>query len=343
MSSYADIAAHFRRLIEDGTLAPGERLPTLRAVMAEFGVAQQTATHAYAELKTEGLTRATTGGGTVVADPMTPGLQRGSSALVIAQAIRTDIEAGRFAHGQQLPSTRALADEWRTSVATINRAMGLLADQGLVVNRARSSRLVNYQPAEQPGNPRRPVVLLIGGYAGSGKTELGRIIARQTAWPMLDKDTTTRPVVEAALETLGESPNDRESATYLKIIRPAEYEALIAAMVENVQCGSSAIVTAPFILELHDRAWCERLDAQVSAMHADLHVVWVRCDPETMRTYLRHRGAARDAYKLANWPAYVRSLDQGFVPEINHHIIDNSAGCAPLQQQASNLLAAVSR
>ncbi|WP_156754205.1 GntR family transcriptional regulator [Actinokineospora pegani] len=68
MAGYTDIAAHFRGQIESGTLLPGQRLPTLREVMAEFGVAQQTASRAYAALKAEGLTRATTGGGTVVAD-----------------------------------------------------------------------------------------------------------------------------------------------------------------------------------------------------------------------------------------------------------------------------------
>jgi len=68
VSGYADIAAHFRRLIENGTLAPGDRLPTLRDVMADFEVAQQTASRAYGALKAQGLTRATTGGGTVVAD-----------------------------------------------------------------------------------------------------------------------------------------------------------------------------------------------------------------------------------------------------------------------------------
>ena len=100
--------------------------------------------------------------------------------------------------------------------------------------------------------------MLIGGYAGSGKTAVRPILARETGWPMLDKDTLTRPVVEAALEVLGCSPHDRESATYLDIIRPREYEALISAMTENVQCGTSAIVTAPFIRELRDK----RLDQQ---------------------------------------------------------------------------------
>ena len=68
MTGYADIANHYRALIAAGTLAPGDRLPTLRDVMAEFGVAQQTASRAYKALKAEGLTRGSTGGGTVVAD-----------------------------------------------------------------------------------------------------------------------------------------------------------------------------------------------------------------------------------------------------------------------------------
>lgn len=271
-------------------------------------------------------------------------LQRGTSALVIARHIRADIEAGRLAHGTQLPSTRALAREWSTSVATIARAMALLADEGLVLNRDRSSRLVNYpNRTTDSGTGRTPNVILIGGYAGSGKTELGRILARQTGWPILDKDTTTRPVVEAALESLGQSPNDRESELYLTMIRPAEYEALIAGLNENVQCGNSAVVTAPFIRELADEAWCSRLAANLASLGADLHVVWVKCDAETMRSYIKHRGAARDAAKLAAWSEYVGSINLNFQPTIRHRVIDNSADSRPLQQQAADLLGEVIR
>ncbi|MCG8917700.1 GntR family transcriptional regulator [Actinokineospora sp. PR83] len=69
MTGYAEIAAHFRSRIASGALAPGQRLPTLREVMAEFEVAQQTASRAYKVLRAEGLTDAATGSGTVVADP----------------------------------------------------------------------------------------------------------------------------------------------------------------------------------------------------------------------------------------------------------------------------------
>lgn len=274
------------------------------------------------------------------ADPKS--LRRGTSAAVIARNIRNDIEAGRLSHQQQLPPTRVLADEWETSVATIHRAMEMLADEGLVISRDRSSRVVNY-PAERRGGPSKPSVVMIGGYAGSGKTELGRILAKNTGWAILDKDTTTRAVVEVALELLGHSPHDRESEVYRSVIRPAEYEALISALIENVECGNSAIVTAPFVRELHDVAWCERIMASLAAAGADLHVIWVRCDAPTMRTYIKHRGAARDAWKLANWDEYISSVDMEYRPVITHSVVNNSSESRPLQRQAADLLEVVRR
>lgn len=63
---YDEIAAHYRRLIQDGKLAPGADLPTLREVCKKFAVAMGTANRAFQMLKAEGLTEATTEG-TVVA------------------------------------------------------------------------------------------------------------------------------------------------------------------------------------------------------------------------------------------------------------------------------------
>jgi hypothetical protein len=158
---------------------------------------------------------------------------------------------------------------------------------------------------------------------------------------MLDKDTLTRPVVEAALEILGCSPHDRDSEQYLSRIRPREYEALINAMTENVRSGNSAIVTAPFIREFKDTAWLDRIEATCIDLGAKVSIVWVYCDVETMHTYIRHRGAARDASKLDDWPSYTAKIDIDFRPPVRHFTIDNSASGAPLQKQARELVAEV--
>ncbi|MGH3772028.1 MAG: hypothetical protein ACRDRW_11640 [Pseudonocardiaceae bacterium] len=101
------------------------------------------------------------------------------------------------------------------------------------------------------------------------------------------------------------------------------------------------IVTAPFIRELHDTAWIGRVTATCQDMDAELAVVWVYCDATTMHTYIRHRGAARDAAKLENWNAYLDAIDLEFRPPVPHIVVNNSASVIPLQTQARRLLASV--
>ncbi|MEV7229710.1 AAA family ATPase [Polymorphospora sp. NPDC051019] len=257
----------------------------------------------------------------------------------IARHIRNEIAAGIRRDGDVLPSSREMAAEWSTSAFTITSAMKLLEAEGFIESRSRSKRVVRAPNQARRGPVRlpRPRVALIGGYAGSGKTELGRILARATGWPMLDKDTLTRPVVEAALEILGQSPHDRESDVYLRRVRPREYEALSSAAEENVQCGNSVIVTAPFIAEFQDPQWLDRTRARFASLGATLSVVWVYCDPDTMNLYLRRRGAARDAVKLTDWPGYLSRIDTNFRPAIEHTVIDNCVSAKPLQDQAEAL------
>ncbi len=274
-----------------------------------------------------------------------PSLERGEALhLQIARHVRNDIAAGRMRDGTVLPSTRTLAAEWGVSVFTITEAMKLLADEGLVISESRSKRVI-HAPEQERSEVRRgtkPHVILIGGYAGSGKSELARILARETGWPLLDKDTLTRPLVERALEALGQSPNDRESPIYVSDIRPREYEALAAATLENLQCGNSVIVTAPFIREFDDAAWLGRTLGEYDALNGDTTVVWVYCDPKTMHTYLRRRSAARDGAKLADWAQYITGIDTDFRPPVAHVVVENCASSAPLQVQVKQLLDSMS-
>lgn len=67
-TGYADIAEHYRNLINAGTLKAGDRLPPVRAVTGAWNVSNMTAVRAYKVLKAEGLTTSCAGTGTVVAD-----------------------------------------------------------------------------------------------------------------------------------------------------------------------------------------------------------------------------------------------------------------------------------
>lgn len=67
-TGYADIASHYRKLIADGELAPGQEMPPMSEVCKKFKVSITTANRAYRLLKAEGLTVPNPGVGTVVAD-----------------------------------------------------------------------------------------------------------------------------------------------------------------------------------------------------------------------------------------------------------------------------------
>lgn len=62
------IVSELRRRIEVGELAPGDRVPSTREIVRQWGVAMATATKALTELRQSGLTEARPGVGTVVAD-----------------------------------------------------------------------------------------------------------------------------------------------------------------------------------------------------------------------------------------------------------------------------------
>lgn len=64
---YLQIAAELRRRIEDGQLRSGDRLPSTRQIVQDFGVAMATATKVLASLQHDGLARSVPGVGTVVA------------------------------------------------------------------------------------------------------------------------------------------------------------------------------------------------------------------------------------------------------------------------------------
>ncbi|WP_410656125.1 TetR/AcrR family transcriptional regulator C-terminal domain-containing protein [Amycolatopsis sp. lyj-112] len=66
---YQRIATEIRRRIVTGELSEGQKVPSTRQIIAEWGVAMATATKVLATLKQEGLVTAKPGAGTVVLSP----------------------------------------------------------------------------------------------------------------------------------------------------------------------------------------------------------------------------------------------------------------------------------
>ncbi|MGW7367366.1 AAA family ATPase [Streptomyces sp. NPDC054841] len=176
--------------------------------------------------------------------------------------------------------------------------------------------------------PCRPALVLVGGYAGSGKTELAHVLSQHTGWLLLDRDPVTRPLIERLLIALGSDANDRESDVYRKQVRPVEYERLMTAGISNLTSGCSTVLTAPFLAEMTDTEWMDRLTSQCGDLGADLFPVWVQCDKEWMRKFIHFRSADRDAQKLTRWDEYLSTVDVELRPSVPHVVIDNRHGAA---------------
>jgi GntR family transcriptional regulator len=65
---YRQIADDIRRKIEDGTIPPGRRIPSIIEMEQEYGVARDTLRKATRLLKEEGLVETVTGMGLFVVD-----------------------------------------------------------------------------------------------------------------------------------------------------------------------------------------------------------------------------------------------------------------------------------
>lgn len=151
--------------------------------------------------------------------------------------------------------------------------------------------------------------IAVGGLTGSGKTTLGKYLARRLGYAYLDKDTITRNLVDALLMRAG-SPvgsGDRDSDIYRTLVRPLEYACFLNTVEENIALGVPTIASAPFLTEMTDPDWLENMvqlceDAQPRSLTPVF--IWLDCPVAMTRIRLGQRNAERDQIKLAIWNEY---------------------------------------
>lgn len=86
---FEQVRAQLAGLIARGTLAEGDRLPTVRGLAADLGLAVNTVARAYKELEAEGLVTTRSRAGTVVAaasQPLDVALDRSAADYAILAA-----------------------------------------------------------------------------------------------------------------------------------------------------------------------------------------------------------------------------------------------------------------
>lgn len=81
---FEQLRTQVARLVDAGTLAPGSRLPTVRGLASELGLAANTVAKVYRELEADGVVETRGRAGTYVAGPTraTPALSAAAEAFV---------------------------------------------------------------------------------------------------------------------------------------------------------------------------------------------------------------------------------------------------------------------
>jgi DNA-binding GntR family transcriptional regulator len=74
----------------------------------------------------------------------------------IADDLRQDIASGRYPVGETLPSIAALGDRFGVAKATVERALAVLREDGLIMSRQGSPSIVITQPEHEPAEPATP-------------------------------------------------------------------------------------------------------------------------------------------------------------------------------------------
>lgn len=125
--------------------------------------------------------------------------------------------------------------------------------------------------------------ILLVGMMGSGKTTVGRELARRTGWPFLDNDALVR-------ELTGRAPAAIDAADGEDVLHAAETAAFRAAVARP---GPAIIAVAGAVVdEPEERA----------GLSSAGHVVWLRADPATL---LRRVGSGAGRRADALDPAWV--------------------------------------
>lgn len=142
--------------------------------------------------------------------------------------------------------------------------------------------------------------LLVAGPPASGKSTLGRALARRLNGALLDQDVLTNPLV-AVVARLVDAGHDLDHPRLRELVRDARYECLLDSAGLQLRCGTHAVLVAPFTAEARDSERWRVLDRRLRASGASaVDLVWLEGSAQLLEQRLRLRAAPRDRTRLAD-------------------------------------------
>lgn len=156
-----------------------------------------------------------------------------------------------------------------------------------------------------------------------GKTTFAQRLAVKTRACLIDIDTATEPVVQAAMQRINGKPDDRDSPLFKETFRNAIYQALFAIADSNLP-HTNAIVVGPFTQEMLKPDWPQQIQASLRTP-CFVKCVFVHCDPSLRRQRLAERANPRDIPKLENWDEHLKYYELNLFPACPHFRVETDS------------------
>ncbi len=171
-------------------------------------------------------------------------------------------------------------------------------------------------------------VTLFSGYPASGKSTVTRRLVELAGRDLLiiDKDTFAPSLEEAVMGELVGNPHDRDSETYMRVVNPNIYAAILRAALTAGQ-HTHVLIDAPFLGHIRAAAeagisLAEHIGAITPVPTPLIRTVWVATEPETIRYRMGIRGAERDRGKLDDWTTYQSTVLENGTAEMARSTVD---------------------
>jgi DNA-binding transcriptional regulator YhcF (GntR family) len=252
---YQLIAGELRRRIEAGELAPGDRVPSTRALVREFGVAMATATKALQVLQQLDLVEARPGVGTVVGAPRASARPSRVAPPELSrdEVVRRAIDLAD-AEGLQALSMRRIASELGVATMALYRYVG--GKDALVLKMVDAAIGEFAPPATQPANWRDAIEAVARRQWAAYRRHLWLASAISLSRPQLLPNLL--PHTDAVLRALAPFKLDKSVLLYTAISLFANIRGLALAMESEVQAEQDTGMTAD--------EWADQYNNQLTTM-----------------------------------------------------------------------------
>lgn len=186
----------------------------------------------------------------------------------VANALRAAIRTRRFAPGAQLPSLNELSKAYDVSLMTVQKALGVLKDEGLVISRQgkgsyvrqRTERAVGLRPLIELAFEREQVTIDFAGFSGEtlagaiqeplDKIRIGRLTPESITLRILLPDLSVPVGLPALASTAADDERVRARAAHIaersnKTIVDALHELAELQLVRSVSAEVRVYRTSP--------------------------------------------------------------------------------------------------